>query len=90
MQASRVLYCLYISNNHVTSLNQTKKFHYRREHGRFGRGSDKSEICLYLEYKRYVFFVGKLNFRFFYICLLLEKLVNEKYFSVEEKFGLVF
>jgi hypothetical protein len=27
--------------------------------------------------------------RYFYICLSLEKLVNEKYFSVEEKFGLV-
>jgi len=53
MQASRVLYCLYISNNHVTSLNQTKKFHYRREHGRFGHGSVKSEFCLlFLEYRR--------------------------------------
>ena len=26
----------------------------------------------------------------FYVCLLLGKLVNEKYFSVKEKFGLVF
>jgi len=26
---------------------------------------------------------------FFYICLLLEKLVNEKYFTVKEKFGLI-
>jgi len=27
---------------------------------------------------------------FFYICLLLEKLVNGKHFSVKEKFGLIF
>jgi len=39
----------------------------------------------------------KLIFKFFYVCLLLEKLVNKKYFlvnkkhfSVKEKFGLVF
>ena len=29
-------------------------------------------------------------FKFFYIYLLLEKLVNEKHFSVNEKFNLVF
>ena len=27
---------------------------------------------------------------FFYICLLLKRLVNEKYFSVKEKFSLIF
>jgi hypothetical protein len=32
---------------------------------------------------------GKLFSRLFYICLPLEKLVNEKYFPVKEKFGLV-
>jgi hypothetical protein len=31
----------------------------------------------------------KLFFKFFCVCLLLEKLVNKKYFSVKEKFGLV-
>jgi len=31
----------------------------------------------------------KLLSKFFYICLLLEKLVNEKYFTVKEKFGLI-
>jgi hypothetical protein len=52
MQASRVLYCLYIINNQVTSLNQTKKFDYSSEHGRFGHGSDKSEFSrLFLEMK---------------------------------------
>jgi hypothetical protein len=35
----------------------------------------------------FVFF-GKLFFKFFYIYLLLEKLINKKYFSIEEKFGL--
>ena len=35
-------------------------------------------------------FLWKVVFRYFYIYLLLEKLVNEKHFSVEEKFGLVF
>jgi hypothetical protein len=29
-------------------------------------------------------------FIFFYICLLLKRLVNEKYFSVKEKFSLIF
>jgi len=32
----------------------------------------------------------KLFFKLFYICLSLEKLVNEKHFSIKEKFGLVF
>jgi hypothetical protein len=31
-----------------------------------------------------------LIFKFFYVCLLLEKLVNKKYFPVEEKFGFIF
>jgi len=29
-------------------------------------------------------------FKLFYVCLSLKKLVNEKYFSVKKKFGLVF
>ena len=29
-------------------------------------------------------------FIFFYICLLLKRLVNEKYFSIKEKFSLIF
>jgi hypothetical protein len=33
---------------------------------------------------------GKLFFKLSYVCLPLEKLVNEKHFSVKEKFGLVF
>jgi len=33
---------------------------------------------------------GKSLFKLFYICLLLEKLVNRKYFIVKGKFGLVF
>jgi hypothetical protein len=32
----------------------------------------------------------KLFFKFFYIYLLLEKLVNEKYFPVKKKFDLIF
>jgi len=32
----------------------------------------------------------KKNLNFFCVCLLLEKLVNEKHFPVKEKFGLVF
>jgi hypothetical protein len=32
----------------------------------------------------------KLFFKFFYVCLSLEKLVNRKYFPIKEKFGLVF
>jgi hypothetical protein len=31
----------------------------------------------------------KLIFKFFYICLLLEKLINGKYFSVKKKFVLI-
>jgi hypothetical protein len=33
---------------------------------------------------------GKLLFKFSYVCLPLEKLVNGKQFPVKEKFGLVF
>jgi hypothetical protein len=33
---------------------------------------------------------GKTTFKLFCICLPLEKLVNEKHFSVKEKFGLVY
>jgi hypothetical protein len=29
-------------------------------------------------------------FKFFFVCLILEKLGNEKYFLVKEKFSLVF
>jgi len=32
---------------------------------------------------------GKPLSKLFYVCLTLEKLVNEKYFPVKEKFGLV-
>jgi hypothetical protein len=32
----------------------------------------------------------KLFFKFFNIYLLLGKLVNEKYFPIKEKFGLIF
>jgi len=35
-------------------------------------------------------FFEKLFFKFFFICLPLEKLINEKHFAVKEKFGLVF
>jgi hypothetical protein len=28
--------------------------------------------------------------KFFYVYLILEKLINEKHFTVKEKFGLVF
>jgi hypothetical protein len=31
----------------------------------------------------------KLFFNFFYVCLLLEKLVNEKHFSINKKYFLV-
>jgi len=31
----------------------------------------------------------KLFFKFFYICLLLKKLINEKYILVKEKFDLL-
>jgi hypothetical protein len=34
-------------------------------------------------------FFEKLFFKFFYVCLTLEKLINEKHFPVKEKFGLV-
>ena len=33
---------------------------------------------------------GKKKLKFFYICLILEKLINKKYFLVKEKFSLVF
>jgi hypothetical protein len=33
---------------------------------------------------------AKLLFKFFCVYLLLKKLVNEKYFPVKEKFGLIF
>jgi hypothetical protein len=33
---------------------------------------------------------GKPLFKFFYVCLPLEKLVNEKYFLVKGKLGLIF
>jgi hypothetical protein len=29
---------------------------------------------------------GKLFFKFFYVCLLLEKLVNKKYFPINKKY----
>ena len=36
-----------------------------------------------------IYFFKKLFFKFFCVCLLLKKLVNEKYFSIKEKFSLV-
>jgi len=42
-------------------------------------------LCLFSETS-----FRKLLFKFFYIYLLLEKLVNEKYFPIKGKFGLVF
>jgi len=36
-----------------------------------------------------MFVFGKLLSKLFYICLSLEKLINEKHFPVKEKFGLV-
>jgi hypothetical protein len=32
----------------------------------------------------------KLIFKFFCVCLSLQKLVNEKYFSIKKSYGLVF
>jgi hypothetical protein len=33
---------------------------------------------------------GKLFFKFFYVCLPLEKLVNGKHFLIKGKFGFIF
>jgi len=45
---------------------------------------------LYLGYVWFLnLFFKKLFFKFFYVCLLLKKMVNEKYFPVKEKFNLV-
>ena len=47
-----------------------------------------SFVCCFWNIKGMFVFFGKLIFKFFYIYLLLEKLINKKYFLIEEKFSL--
>jgi len=46
------------------------------------------KIYAHVVYKKKVIFL-KLFLKFFYVYLLLKKLINEKHFSVKEKFSLV-
>jgi len=47
-----------------------------------------SFVCCFWNIKGMFVVFGKLFLKFFKIYLLLEKLVNKKYFSIEEKFDL--
>jgi hypothetical protein len=64
--------------------------HYAQWHPLGERQLAGHHACYLFSQDRFVFEKQFLNFKLFYIYLLLEKLFNTKYFSVKEKFNLVF